>query len=364
MNGERFHALLAVLVSVLTVLLSADTLSAAPSRALQIIDLGTLGGTESFAFAINDRGQAVGESRTAGDQETHMFLYDRGRLIDLSTLYNVGTGDFGEQANDINARGQIVGNIRNGDAALFSQGRVTDLNTSGWPFSTALGINNSGQIVGYYDSPYLVPHAFLYRNGRITSLGPSGSEATSTANAINDTGMVVGEASDSFSTPSHAFLYSNGVMADISPFGSSESHAYDINSRGQVVGTFLTADHTAFHAFLYDNGTFTDLGSPNSPESDAFAINNQGQIVGITFVPYQDVCFDPNTGENYPCIKYKQHAFVYENRRMIDLNSLLPPGSGWELVGAFDINNNGQIVGYGLVNGRFRAFIASHGSKN
>ena len=334
---------------------SAFPVSAGSFRVLE--DLGTLGGSESFAYAINDKGQVVGESRIAGDQETHIFLYDHGHLVDLSVRYNIGSGSYVPTANDINNRGQIVGNLSNGHAALLSKGVTTDLGTFGGVFSSALGINNSGQIVGYYSSPDGFNHAFLYSDGNMTGLGPFGVEAISVATAINDSGMIVGEASDSFRVPSHAFLYSNGVMTDISPFGNSESSAEGINNRGQVVGEFLTADGAAFHAFLYSNGVFTDLGSADSPESVAFAINDHGQVVGTTFVPYEDVCFDSDTGESYPCIKYKPHAFFYENGKMTDLNTLLRSGSRWELTWALDINNKGRIVGYGLLDGRSHAFL-------
>lgn len=332
--------------------------SAFPVSAFRAItDLGTLGGTESFANAINDKGQVVGESRIAGDQETHIFLYQHGKLFDLSAIYNIGPGPYAPTANDINNRGQIVGNLSNGHAALLSNGVTTDLGTFGGVFSSALGINNQGQIVGYYSSPGGLNHAFLFSNGNMTGLGPFGVEAVSVATAINDSGMIVGEASDSFTVPAHAFLYSNGVMTDISPFGNSESYAEGINNSGQVVGEFLTADSTAFHAFLYSNGVFTDIGSADSPESVASAINDRGQVVGATFVPYEDVCFDSDTGEPVPCTKFKPHAFVYENGEMTDLNTLLRPGSRWELTWALDINNRGQIVGYGLIDGKFHAFL-------
>jgi len=68
------------------------------------VDLGTLGGRESQAVAVNDRGQMVGWSRTA-DDKTHAFLWTESRgMIDLGTL-----GGGRSQAKDVNDRGQVVG---------------------------------------------------------------------------------------------------------------------------------------------------------------------------------------------------------------------------------------------------------------
>jgi probable HAF family extracellular repeat protein len=146
-------------------------------------------------------------------------------------------------------------------------------------------------------------------------------------------------------------------MTDIGPFGDSESYANDVNNRGQVVGTFLTEDRSAFHAFLYSDGVFTDLGSAISPDTSAQAINDSGQIVGIWFLPYEDLCYDFELNDYVPCIKYEQQAFIYRNRRMKNLNDLIPPFSGWDLIAAFDINDRGQIVGYGLRGDKIHAFL-------
>ena len=42
---------------------------------------------------------------------------------------------------------------------------------------------------------------------------------------------------------------------------------------------------------------------------------------------------------------------------MLDLNDLIPPDSGWLLQRANDINDQGQIVGRGITDGQFRAFL-------
>jgi probable HAF family extracellular repeat protein len=53
-----------------------------------------------------------------------------------------------------------------------------------------------------------------------------------------------------------------------------------------------------------------------------------------------------------------QGAFLYSNGAMIDLNSLLLPGSGWTLSSATAINDSGQIVGYGInPSGQQHAFL-------
>jgi probable HAF family extracellular repeat protein len=42
---------------------------------------------------------------------------------------------------------------------------------------------------------------------------------------------------------------------------------------------------------------------------------------------------------------------------MTDLNHLIDPSMGWQLMDAFDINDAGQIVGAGQINGETHAFL-------
>ena len=42
---------------------------------------------------------------------------------------------------------------------------------------------------------------------------------------------------------------------------------------------------------------------------------------------------------------------------MVDLNTLIDPLSGWELLDAADINDAGQITGQGLIGGEYHAYL-------
>ena len=83
-------------------------------------DLGTLGGTDSNANAINASGQVVGTSDTTGDAAEHAFLYSGSTMTDLNTLIDPLSGWTLRIAMNINDAGQIVGTGFNGSGQLHA----------------------------------------------------------------------------------------------------------------------------------------------------------------------------------------------------------------------------------------------------
>ncbi len=283
------------------------------------LDLGTLGGTYSYAEGINDSGWVVGYSATASGY-SHAFLYSGGAMTDLGTL-----GGTLSYAYGINDSGWVVGESTTASGAdhafLYSGGTMTDLGTLGGASSAARGINDSGQVVGYSNTASGYSHAFLYSGGAMTDLGTLGGNY-SYAYGINDSGQVVGY-STTASGYWHAFLYSGGTMTDLGTLGGTLSYAYGINDSGQVVGYSATASGY-WHAFLYYGGTMTDLGTLGGTESLAWGINDSGQVVGYSATA---------SGHWY--------AFLYYGGTMTDMGTL-----GGTYSYAYGINDSGQVVGY------------------
>lgn len=306
-------------------------------------DLGTLGGTFSVGMAINAAGQVAGQSSINDLFEIHAFVSEGGSLVDLGTL-----GGTYSSATAINDAGQVVGDsLLAGDmdfeAFLYSDGTMTGLGTLGGGSSFATDINQAGVVAGSaYTEFDLETHAFLYASNAMEDLGTLGGDY-SAAFALNDSSVVTGESSDA-NGDLHAFAYEAGVMNDLGTLGGMYSSAWAINENGQIIGESSTTNDAEFHGFLYSGGTLTDLGTLGGDYSYPSAINNLGKIVGDSALP-----------------NGAPHAFLWQDGSMVDLNTLLPAGSGWELVSAELINDAGQIIGFGVLNGVSRVFVLTIG---
>lgn len=249
-------------------------------------DLGLLGGASSTASAINNLGQVAAYERLAVGAPEAVLVQADGSYQNLGDMGGIFAGSI---ANGINDLGQITGAagpptgvcgvshayLTQPNAGLTAASDLGALYVCG--NSDGYGVNNLAQVVGY--SNVLTPggrtqHAMFWSSGTgMLDLGVLGTTAayplffgnTSTAFAINDAGQIVGQSSFSnmpgeFFT--HAFLTtSSGPMQDLGTLGGNGAAATSINKSGQIVGYSTTAGDSALHGFLSVNGTMSDVNN-------------------------------------------------------------------------------------------------------
>ncbi len=144
----------------------------------------------------------------------------------------------------------------------------------------ANGINDAGQIVGYFYNG-TGEHGFLDSGGTFTQIDAPGATDTG-ASGINDAGQIVGNFFNS--TGEHGFLDSGGTFTQIGVPGATVTDVAGINDAGQIVGSFSNGTVMPYHGFLDSGGTFTQIDAPGADFTQADGINDAGQIVGYATV--------------------------------------------------------------------------------
>ncbi len=299
------------------------------------VRLKTPGDQSTSTESINELGTAVGTAHIPGAY--HAAMWTGGVLVDLGTL-----GGGNSLARDINSKGWIVGwsgGIGTHRAFLWRDGQMEDIGTLGGDTAEATGISANGLIAGLSKISPGDPatRAFIWENGEMTALDGFAPESSSFAQAINSSGVVVGNGPHpDFSNNQHAAVWVDGQITDLGTFrpdNSGISRAFGINDLGYVVGLASTEREIRGIAFVWHDGHMYNIGKPRgSTASYAYAINNLGQVVG----------FANNE------ISGELIAFLWEQGRgMQRLDDLTPPrlrGIGG-LKYADDINDAGQIAG-------------------
>ncbi|HJU09843.1 MAG TPA: hypothetical protein VJ728_03150 [Candidatus Binataceae bacterium] len=284
-----------------------------------IRNLGTFGGEESIAFAINNRDQIAGGASNGvpdhflntdflpfpGGTQVHAFRWERGEMQDLGTLGGPDSIGF-----YINERGEVAGQ---------SLTNSTPNPSTGFP----------------------TVDSFLWKDGRMIDLGNLGG-TYGAPNVVNNHSQIAGFSNLAGDTKQHPFFWERGVLTDIGTFGGDNGEAIWMNDAGQVVGTADLADGT-HHAFVWQRGRMRDVGTVGTdPCSNGKGINSWGLATGTTT----------------DCNGNILHLFLWKNGEIVNLSALIRPGSDVTVTDLAMINDRGEIAGEGVTaDGNQRAIL-------
>jgi uncharacterized membrane protein len=222
------------------------------SRRGRFTDLDRPGALTTLAYALNDRAQVVGQ------------YIDRGEVPDEQGRYPADT---------------VHGFV-------WQRGRFRTIDVPGAALTQPLGINNRGDVVGAYleagpgNDPYATGRlrGFVMRHGRFRSIDFPGAVGTKVA-GINDRGQMVGYY-DTEDNRRRGFLLSRGRFTRLDGPGAELTLPSGIDNRGRVVGAYLDPNGVNGRGFLWRNGRYTTIVAPGGrTDSVAIAINDRGEIL-------------------------------------------------------------------------------------
>jgi probable HAF family extracellular repeat protein len=241
-------------------------------------DLGTLGGADTLEYAQNNRGQIIGASYTnstvnpaTGYPTIDPYRWQHGHMTDLGTL----GGHFGF-ANWINDRGEVVGQSdlagdQNAQPFLWKDGLMIKLPTIGGGYGFASWISERGYVTGGYLAPphQRTFHGFLWHDGKMTDLPPVGGAPNAFGNAVNDYGQVVGNENNAKNSEELiAVLWSGG-------------HGYNLNTLvAPSPLQMISADYITSQGDIFGHGVL-----PNGDQRIFLLIRNPGVPLPPTSTP-------------------------------------------------------------------------------
>jgi probable HAF family extracellular repeat protein len=262
---------------------------------------------------------------------------------------------------------------------------VTDLGDVG-PNGQPFAVTNNGLIAGTATVGGGVLHSVLWYKGLRGDIGQPGlGGQNSVSYSANEMGQAVGAAQTSTADPNGEdfcgfkalglpskgttclpFLWQYAVTTPLPTLGGSNGTANMINRRGTVAGF---AENTAkdstcpapqklqFKPVIWENGEIQELPTgAGDPEGVAKAINENGQVVGGSGIC---AALNPITGISLQPLR----ALLWETGTVTDLGSLGGTGQGFGNL-AYNINSQGQVVGYSDLRGNanFHSFLWTRGA--
>ena len=335
---------------------------APPPLRYNVIDLGLLVYDEGIAAnSITNSGHIVGMRNFGADTHAAYWPDSQSPAVDLGVL----PGFAGSHAQDINPRGEIVGNVFLGVLPVYwASSQSAPVELAGVPEGfggVTASINAQGQIVGSFLSPdgFTVQQPVFWPNGNAAPiyLPVSNGFPHSLAGSINAAGNILGDGWDADFVEGHAAFWASSTSAPVAlaapggefintDFSLFDTLSQGLNNAGNMVGAAFNADFSEFRAVFWASSTSPAVilsATDEFPNGMAEGISDKGQIVGEAF------------NSDFSGL----HAFMWPSSASqgIDLNTVIPSDSGWELVVARGINNRGEIAGTGFLNGEQHGYV-------
>jgi len=275
------------------IVFAASVELSSPSYTFTTVDFP--GATSTFLSGINNTGRIVGQQRDANGV-FHSIVTDTRTFSTFDPPGFASTSFPGTSvAIGINDSGEIVGTVVNNDSpgqqAYIKNGDTFTLYShpnagpSGW--TDFEGITNAGVRVGSYADASDVPHGIMQSGDTTTLLEDRLSVPANTGNfifGINNLGQMVGGYFDPTQDIQHGFFADGNTFTTVDFPGSSSTWLSGINDRGQMVGGYFDDVSGNWHGFVTDGKTFTVLDFPNVegqlPGTFLTDIDNAGRIVG------------------------------------------------------------------------------------
>jgi probable HAF family extracellular repeat protein len=273
------------------------TTPAARQAGIKTTRLGTLGGDASYAAAINEAGQVIGQSKTKNGELHAFFWSGEHGMLDIGTL-----GGPSSCAKAINEAGQVIGysTTQTGQTHAFIWSRehgIQDIGTLGGPGSVAYYINEKGSVAGKSTTSEGKDHAFVWgKEIGLRDLGPI-SKRHGISNEIleknefktRDTRSPYG-AHKTAEGHYIAFYYDSKSDQEITlgTLGGNESIPTATNNIGQVIGN-STIKSGAKHIFLWTKESgMMDVGPAGNNIGYAIGFNNKSQLLGYVVYEHEN----------------------------------------------------------------------------
>jgi hypothetical protein len=266
------------------------------------------GSTETIAFGINNKHAITGFWLDSSGVEHGFVGPDDGSNY---TSFDAPT-DPDTQARGISQKGYITGidNVLSGDPTTYipfersPDGTITDVTKNGTTLNYLVqGINKMNFFTGNYENSSAQFIGYTGKNAQygkaiklkgITNTGVAGR-------GINDNGDIVGWYLDSGGLQ-HGFLLPKGGQAVTIDNPGGTTNPEGINNKGEISGLYTDSSGNR-HGFIYNiaKAKFTELTVPGSTFVEVWGLNDDGVVaidgenssavfVGYLYCPTAKVC--------------------------------------------------------------------------